>query len=324
MVDSMLPGTLVSAEWLAERLGEPGLRVVDIRGYVKTEDLGGGRQHAEYVGAGDEYEREHIPGAVFVDWTLDITDPDHPVKAQLAPPERFAEAMGTRGIDDATDVVVVDHTGGHFATRLWWALKTYGHERVAVLDGSALPRAYRQPIIACHLQGLSRTEAAKQLNLNEGTLSSRLARAREMLAANLKRRGLAPAAIAVILALNARSASAAITPELVSATVKAATAYGKAGGGAAAALAASKSAGVSGGATALASAVLKGMALAKLKLAGLITALLLFVTAGVLIYVQTRPPSPVPGNDILIVEPAANPPDADAAANKPEYTGTPR
>jgi thiosulfate/3-mercaptopyruvate sulfurtransferase len=135
MVDSMVPGTLVSAEWLAERLGEPGLRVVDIRGYVKTEDLGGGRQHAEYVGAGDEYAREHIPGAVFVDWTLDITDPDHPVKAQLAPPERFAEAMGTRGINDATDVVVVDHTGGHFATRLWWALKTYGHERVAVLDG---------------------------------------------------------------------------------------------------------------------------------------------------------------------------------------------
>jgi thiosulfate/3-mercaptopyruvate sulfurtransferase len=135
MADSMLPGTLVSAEWLAERLDEPGLRVVDIRGYVKTEDLGCGRQHAEYVGAGDEYGREHIPGAVFVDWTLDITDPDHPVKAQLAPPERFAEAMGTRGIDDATDVVVVDHTGGHFATRLWWALKTYGHERVAVLDG---------------------------------------------------------------------------------------------------------------------------------------------------------------------------------------------
>ena len=30
---------------------------------------------------------------------------------------------------------MVDHTGGHFATRLWWALKYYGHDRVAVLDG---------------------------------------------------------------------------------------------------------------------------------------------------------------------------------------------
>jgi thiosulfate/3-mercaptopyruvate sulfurtransferase len=132
---SILPGTLVEPEWLAARLGEPGLSVVDIRGYVKTEDLGDGRQHAEYVGAADEYAEEHIPGSVFVDWTSDITDPDHPVKAQLAPAERFAEAMSARGIGNESDVVVVDHTGGHFATRLWWALKTFGHDRLAVLNG---------------------------------------------------------------------------------------------------------------------------------------------------------------------------------------------
>jgi thiosulfate/3-mercaptopyruvate sulfurtransferase len=54
---------------------------------------------------------------------------------QIAPPERFAAAMSERGIGDETDVVIVDHTGGHFATRLWWALRYYGHDRVAVLDG---------------------------------------------------------------------------------------------------------------------------------------------------------------------------------------------
>jgi thiosulfate/3-mercaptopyruvate sulfurtransferase len=135
MPDSVLPGTLVNPEWLAERLSQPGLQVVDIRGYVKTEDLGEGRQHAEYVGARDEYDREHIPGSVFVDWTTDIVDLDNEVKAQLAPADRFAEAMGRRGIGDEADVVVVDHTGGHFATRLWWALKYYGHDRVAVLNG---------------------------------------------------------------------------------------------------------------------------------------------------------------------------------------------
>src|SRR3954447_21100853 len=43
--------------------------------------------------------------------------------------------MEERGIGDQTDVVVVDHTGGHFATRLWWALRYYGHDRCAVLDG---------------------------------------------------------------------------------------------------------------------------------------------------------------------------------------------
>jgi thiosulfate/3-mercaptopyruvate sulfurtransferase len=135
MTASILPGTLVSPEWLAAHLDTPGLRVVDIRGYVKTEDLGSGRQKADYLGASDEYAQEHIPGAVFVDWTLDITDPESSVKAQLAPSERFAQAMASRGIGNETDVVVVDHTGGHFATRLWWALKAYGHDRVAVLDG---------------------------------------------------------------------------------------------------------------------------------------------------------------------------------------------
>ena len=132
---SLLDDTLVSTTWLAANLGAPRLRVVDIRGYVKTTDLGGGRQHAEYLGARDEYAAGHVPGAVYVDWTTDITDPDNPVKAQLAPPDRFARAMAERGIGDDTDVVIVDHTGGHFATRLWWALRSYGHDRAAVLDG---------------------------------------------------------------------------------------------------------------------------------------------------------------------------------------------
>jgi thiosulfate/3-mercaptopyruvate sulfurtransferase len=135
MTKSMLPDSLVSTEWLAEHLHEPQLRVVDIRGYVNTTDLGGGRQRAEYVGARNEYDEGHIPRAVYVDWTVDIIDPNNPVKAQIAPPERFAAAMEARGIGDDTDVVIVDHTGGHFATRLWWALHYYGHDRAAVLDG---------------------------------------------------------------------------------------------------------------------------------------------------------------------------------------------
>jgi len=57
------------------------------------------------------------------------------VPVQLAPPERFAEVMGSLGIGHGTHVVVYDHAGGQFATRLWWALTYYGHDRVSVLDG---------------------------------------------------------------------------------------------------------------------------------------------------------------------------------------------
>ncbi len=126
---------LVDTNWLGEHLNDPNLRVVDIRGYVKKTDLGNGLQRAEYLAARDEYGEAHIPGAVFVDWTCDITEPEDPVPAQIALPDRFAALMGSLGIGDATHVVVYDHSGGQFATRLWWALLHYGHDRVSVLDG---------------------------------------------------------------------------------------------------------------------------------------------------------------------------------------------
>src|SRR5215831_17024935 len=126
---------LVETTWLAEHLNDPHLHVVDMRGYVRTVERDG-VQEATYVGARDEYEKAHIPGAVYIDWTSDIVDPDDPVEAQVAPAERFAEVMGRLGIGDQQLVVAYDaHPASQFATRLWWALKYYGHEQVVVLNG---------------------------------------------------------------------------------------------------------------------------------------------------------------------------------------------
>lgn len=130
-----LENSLVSTEWLQQNLGAPGLRIIDIRGYVNSRSINGGHQVADYLPAPEEYEAAHIPGSVFVDWTADITDPADPVKVQIAPPDRFRKAMEERGIGDDTAVVVVDHTSGHFATRMWWALRYFGHTNVALLDG---------------------------------------------------------------------------------------------------------------------------------------------------------------------------------------------
>lgn len=129
------PGTLVETDWLAAHLEHPDVRIIDIRGEVQMIDLEGGGRQAEYRASRAEYDAGHIPGASFVDWTADIVDPDDPIPAQLAPPERFAALMGSLGIGDDSAVIIYDQRGSTFATRLWWALTYYGHERVAVLNG---------------------------------------------------------------------------------------------------------------------------------------------------------------------------------------------
>ncbi|HEX7733872.1 MAG TPA: sulfurtransferase [Ktedonobacteraceae bacterium] len=127
---------LVETGWLADHLHDPNLRIVDMRGYVRTVTVRHGLQEATYVGAREEYTQEHIPGAVYVDWTRDIVDLDDPVEAQVASAEKFARALGELGIGDEHLVVAYDtHPASQFATRLWWALTYYGHRNVAVLNG---------------------------------------------------------------------------------------------------------------------------------------------------------------------------------------------
>jgi hypothetical protein len=98
-------------------------------------------------------------------------------------------------------------------------------ELLALLDRevSRLPDKYRTPVILCELEGRTRQEAAQQLRLPEGTLSSRLATARKMLARRLARHGLTLAAGALAAGRSASAASACLPAALVATTVKAAT-----------------------------------------------------------------------------------------------------
>jgi len=134
---------LVETDWLAEHQQDPEVRVVDMRGYVRTVQRDT-IQEALYVGAPDEYALAHIPGAVYIDWTRDIVDLEDPVEAQIAPPEQFARVLGELGIGDGHLVVAYDsHPASQFATRLWWALRYYGHRKVVVLNGG-LPKWQRE------------------------------------------------------------------------------------------------------------------------------------------------------------------------------------
>ena len=115
---------LISTAELADRLGEDSLRVVDVRFSLNGDDLGE-----------QGYEEAHIPGAIYLHWYRDLSDPDDPILGQLAPLPRFAETMERAGIGDGTTVVAYDDGVIFMAARLYWSLLNYGHERVRVLDG---------------------------------------------------------------------------------------------------------------------------------------------------------------------------------------------
>ena len=125
-LDRMPDGPLVSTQWLAEHVDDPGVRVVDCRWYLRPFDMRNGD---------DEYARAHIPGAVHARWDTDLADPERPDLWMLAGPDRFADAMASRGIGDDTFVVTYDDQHVTVAARVWWALRVYGHTGVAVLDG---------------------------------------------------------------------------------------------------------------------------------------------------------------------------------------------
>jgi RNA polymerase sigma factor (sigma-70 family) len=150
-------------------------------------------------------------------------------------------------------------------------------DRRAALDHELehLAQKYRIAVVLCDLEGQTRKEAARQLGWAEGTLASRLARGRAMLAKRLARRGFAGPLVAA--ALTEGEAPACVPSALVVSTVTAA--------GFTVARTAAARAVLSGTVAALTKGVLRSMFLAKLKIAiaGVLVITIAALSGGVLI-----------------------------------------
>ena len=117
------PELLASTDWLSDQLGRPEVRILDVR----WRPDGSGRATWAYA---------HIPGAVHVDWRVDLSDQSESGETLLlAGPELVARTLGVAGVSDGATVVVYDDTVSLFAARAWWSLRVYGLESVRILDG---------------------------------------------------------------------------------------------------------------------------------------------------------------------------------------------
>jgi thiosulfate/3-mercaptopyruvate sulfurtransferase len=126
-----LAGPLVSTQWLCDHLGSDGLVVVDATVVAAT----GADGRVGYVSGAEQYRSGHVPGAVFADLLDPFSDPAGRFPFTRPTAEAFAGAAASLGVDAGTTVVIYDAAVGQWASRLWWLFRSFGHERVAVLDG---------------------------------------------------------------------------------------------------------------------------------------------------------------------------------------------
>ena len=116
--------SLVSTEWLARSLGEPGLVVVDSSWHMPAS----GRSGRE------EYLAAHVPGSRFLDIDA-LSDRSNPAPHMLPSAGEFGRAMESLGIGRGDAIIVYDNSPIRTAARGWFMLRHFGAGDVAILDG---------------------------------------------------------------------------------------------------------------------------------------------------------------------------------------------
>lgn len=126
----LLVSPVVSTQWLADHLGSDKLVILDATVNVAS------APHHGYVSGHEQFILTgHVPSAQFADLLETFSDPEGRFPFTKPDRERFEAAAGALGIDNDTTVIVYDAAVGQWASRIWWLFRTWGYDRVAVLDG---------------------------------------------------------------------------------------------------------------------------------------------------------------------------------------------
>jgi thiosulfate/3-mercaptopyruvate sulfurtransferase len=117
---------LVSVNWLAEHLSDPNFIVMD----ATLPPVGIQIQKSPR----ERYLAEHIPGAIFFDID-ELSDHSTQLPHMLPTVESFSREMSSMGVNDQMTIVIYEQDGVFSAPRAWWMLRTFGVEKVLLLDG---------------------------------------------------------------------------------------------------------------------------------------------------------------------------------------------
>ncbi len=124
----MSTNPIVTAAWLHSQLAEPSqdLKIIDCRFALVAPDLGQ-----------QQYEAAHIPAAYHLDLNRDLSSSvrSHGGRHPLPDSTALGAKLAAIGINSDTRIIAYDDSRFAFASRLWWLLRYYGHDQVAILDG---------------------------------------------------------------------------------------------------------------------------------------------------------------------------------------------
>ena len=122
---------LMDTETLAACLDDEAIRIFDCTTLLLPDPNGTYRVESGKAA----FEEAHIPGAAFLDLQGDFSTQQSRLRFTLPTDEDFSRSATAHGISNDSHLVFYSTTAPMWATRLWWMFRTFGHERVSVLDG---------------------------------------------------------------------------------------------------------------------------------------------------------------------------------------------